>query len=988
MQIFDRLSFRNSKATKRLAEEIEILHKSPLVDPVWYRRTYCDVRDTPIDVARHYLEHGAAEGRNPHPLFDTNFYLEQNPDVVADGANPLVHYITYGAKEGRDPHRLFDTQWYLGQIPDPLRSEVNALAHYLTEGWRQELSPHPEIKGNSYSEENRRLSGQAGNAPAEFVEALTAKGIATFCRAVKTAASAVLETGNSAALEMEESGEQREARLSDNFALSSAPFVSIIITNLNGARHLPELFDSLKSQTYRNFEIIFVDDNSTDGSADIARRLGASVVVVTEETVGFAKANNIALDECRGELIALLNNDTRADPNWLESLVLEMRRDNCVCAVAPKIRFWRQFQRLRFQAQSAFSVNRAALLDSLGYKKFFVRTGEEFSDSFRSLHTASAFILEIDLPIQDAPFRASLSSGVAQAVSLRIGLLHRTLIVRQGETAVDIVLDGTAKRSGFHIINNVGSMEYSPLRPRDRGFGEVDEAQYDRVADVDLFCGCSVLLRRDSLHGRGLFIDEFVAYYEDSELSKWLREKDYTIRYCPSAIVYHQHSATTVEKSLFWRVNVHKNAILFEYIFSDKPTRPDIIAKGRAHLNHLRHYYINSPESTTLEREFSASIPALCADIDALVSLVDRGEVPRRARPRIGLYNSFWNTMGGGEAHALDVAGVLCQYGQVELISEDDFDLLSICTYFNVDLPNARKRLVKGMDTAITGEYDIFVNARYQSQLVSHAKHSFFVVSFPSKTPSKAFLNSYYFLANSEYTMRWMERMWSIGPFSGEVFYPAVPTEMMIDADTHPPKKKKLILSVGRFAADGHTKNQLEIALAFKYLCDMHPSVAEGWTLVLVGSTSDDRYISQVQSAIQNLDVKIILNASFEVVRECYRDAAVYVHASGYGRDATTSPELFEHFGMAVAQAVGSGCVPIVFGAAGPEEIVRKIGGGHVFYSVDDLVRLLVEILPTFDSQADAEQMVVTLAAKARMFSKELQRRQLVGLFDKALHSI
>ena len=81
--------------------------------------------------------------------------------------------------------------------------------------------------------------------------------------------------------------------------------------------------------------------------------------------------------------------------------------------------------------------------------------------------------------------------------------------------------------------------------------------------------------------------------------------------------------------------------------------------------------------------------------------------------------------MGGGEAHALDVAGVLCQYGQVELISEDDFDLLSICTYFNVDLPNARKRLVKGMDTAITGEYDIFVNARYQSQLVSHAKHSF-----------------------------------------------------------------------------------------------------------------------------------------------------------------------------------------------------------------------------------------------------------------------
>ncbi len=54
---------KNSKADKRLAEDIEILHNSPLVDAVWYRQTYPDFRDTPIDVARHYLERGAAEGR-------------------------------------------------------------------------------------------------------------------------------------------------------------------------------------------------------------------------------------------------------------------------------------------------------------------------------------------------------------------------------------------------------------------------------------------------------------------------------------------------------------------------------------------------------------------------------------------------------------------------------------------------------------------------------------------------------------------------------------------------------------------------------------------------------------------------------------------------------------------------------------------------------------------------------------------------------------
>jgi GT2 family glycosyltransferase len=97
-----RFSFIKS-AARRLAQEIELLHNSPLVDPVWYRQKYADVRDTPIDVARHYLEHGAGEGRNPSPFFNTTFYLEQNTDVADSGMNPLVHFILHGQKEGRIP---------------------------------------------------------------------------------------------------------------------------------------------------------------------------------------------------------------------------------------------------------------------------------------------------------------------------------------------------------------------------------------------------------------------------------------------------------------------------------------------------------------------------------------------------------------------------------------------------------------------------------------------------------------------------------------------------------------------------------------------------------------------------------------------------------------------------------------------------------------------------------------------------------------------
>ena len=121
MGIFGMLPFRKIKAARRLAEEIELLHNSPLLDPVWYRQNYSDLGDSPIDVARHYLEHGAAVGRNPGPLFDTKFYLEQNPDVVASGMNPLIRCVRHGRRaeaypvDSGDGHSRssgrFDVRW-------------------------------------------------------------------------------------------------------------------------------------------------------------------------------------------------------------------------------------------------------------------------------------------------------------------------------------------------------------------------------------------------------------------------------------------------------------------------------------------------------------------------------------------------------------------------------------------------------------------------------------------------------------------------------------------------------------------------------------------------------------------------------------------------------------------------------------------------------------------------------------------------------------
>jgi glycosyltransferase involved in cell wall biosynthesis len=143
--MFRRFFLENFKAAKSKSEseEVEILRKSPLLDPVWYRQAHHDLRGTPFDVARHYLDHGAREGRNPHPLFDTKFYLEQNPDVASSGINPLTHYILHGARECRDPHPLFDTKWYLEKYADVASSHLSPFQHYLTYGAAEGRDPSP-----------------------------------------------------------------------------------------------------------------------------------------------------------------------------------------------------------------------------------------------------------------------------------------------------------------------------------------------------------------------------------------------------------------------------------------------------------------------------------------------------------------------------------------------------------------------------------------------------------------------------------------------------------------------------------------------------------------------------------------------------------------------------------------------------------------------------------------------------------------------------
>lgn len=119
----------------------------------------------------------------------------------------------------------------------------------------------------------------------------------------------------------------------------ASPFFSVIVLNWNGRQFLEECLDSVLTQSFRDLELIVVDNGSTDGSVEFVRRRYGDAVRLVElpENTGFAGGNNRGIEVARGKWIVFLNNDTQADPHWLEELHLASERHPDVQIFACKV---------------------------------------------------------------------------------------------------------------------------------------------------------------------------------------------------------------------------------------------------------------------------------------------------------------------------------------------------------------------------------------------------------------------------------------------------------------------------------------------------------------------------------------------------------------------------------------------------------------------------------------------------------------------------
>lgn len=121
----------------------------------------------------------------------------------------------------------------------------------------------------------------------------------------------------------------------------TCPKVTIIILNWNGSTDTIECLESLRHITYPNYEILLVDNGSTDGSVERLKNLYPKIeIIVNGKNLGFAEGNNIAIKRaiCKGtDYILLLNNDTVVESEFLGKLVLAAETNQKIGIVGPTV---------------------------------------------------------------------------------------------------------------------------------------------------------------------------------------------------------------------------------------------------------------------------------------------------------------------------------------------------------------------------------------------------------------------------------------------------------------------------------------------------------------------------------------------------------------------------------------------------------------------------------------------------------------------------
>lgn len=145
------------------------------------------------------------------------------------------------------------------------------------------------------------------------------------------------------------------------------PLVSVVIVGYSAKHFLPECLGSLTKGVYKNIEVLYVDNGSTDGTSEyIKKHFPKTTLLENSKNLGFSPAHEGILERINGDAVLLLNTDTILDKNLLNELVMALYEKKDIGAVQPKIVMYPEKDKID-AIGSFFLMN--GLLYHFGYEK-------------------------------------------------------------------------------------------------------------------------------------------------------------------------------------------------------------------------------------------------------------------------------------------------------------------------------------------------------------------------------------------------------------------------------------------------------------------------------------------------------------------------------------------------------------------------------------------------------------------------------------------
>ena len=312
---------------------------------------------------------------------------------------------------------------------------------------------------------------------------------------------------------------------------------------------------------------------------------------------------------------------------------------------------------------------------------------------------------------------------------------------------------------------------------------------------------------------------------------------------------------------------------------------------------------------------------------------------------KICLYSPYLpDHFGGGEKYLLDVATVFEKNNHRVFVAITSAEPLStarlgiIKKSYERFLGHSLKSVsfintpIRSKTTFIkrllwTRQFDVLFYITDGSLFFSLARNNIVHIQIPLKLDKSSFFEKIKLknwqtkISNSNFTKRIIEKSWPTT--INYVHQPMVDTEEFIHG-LNLAKKEPIILNVGRFFPQLHSKRQDILVEIFKRLVDKYKKETKGWRLILIGSIEDETYALKVKKAAQGYPITLLHEVSHQDLVDWYQRSSIYWHATGYRIDEEAEPHKVEHFGISTVEAMAAGNVPMVIAKGGQAEVIGR----------------------------------------------------------------